>query len=378
MKLLKQIFKFIKRIFYILFFIQRRFRVRIHIKLKIKKTINKHPLLRNKKNRDKSYLQESRKFIQKYFPGYKDASWHYVCSTLNGIKSTEYIPEDIFFSDILPALNNKMLKSAYTDKTAYHLFFDKKFMPKTIFKILNGKFYTEDYELVEDDDAINTISKIDDKIVLKPAILSGGGENVVIKKAKEIAEIMRNNSEYKRDSFIIQEYIHQHEILKQFHPNSLNTLRIMTGRKNNEIIVLCSYFRTGRNNSVIDNGAAGGYMCGFSENGKLHKVAYDTMYNSFEKHFDTGIVFHGITIPGVKEAFNFCKKYHKKFPHFTIISWDIGINENSQPIFIEFNVGILGVTLPQVINGPIFGDNTEYFMEQYSASKSYNRLRISI
>jgi len=378
MKLLKQIFRFIKKKFYILFIIQRRFRIRIDVKLKIKKIINKHPLLRNKKNRDKAYLIESRKFIQKYFPGYRNTSWHYVCSTLNGIKSIEYIPEDLFYTHILPALNNKMLKSAYTDKTAYHLFFDKKFMPKTIFKILYGRFYTEDYELVDNDDAINTISKIEEKIVLKPAILSGGGKNVVIKNAIEIAIILRSSSGYQQDGFIIQEYINQHETLKQFHPNSLNTLRIMTGRKNNEIIVLCSYFRTGRNNSVIDNGVAGGYMCGFSENGKLHKVAYDALFNTSEQHLDTGIAFHNVTIPGVKEARDFCKTYHKKFPYFTIISWDIAINENSQPILIEFNVGILGVAIPQIINGPIFGDNTEYFMEQYKVSKSYNRLGITL
>jgi hypothetical protein len=52
------------------------------------------------------------------------------------------------------------------------------------------------------------------------------------------------------------------------------------------------------------------------------------------------------------------KSMHHVVPHFRIISWDIGLNKENQPILIEYNTIGQGVDL-QIANGPLFGEFTD-------------------
>lgn len=374
MRLIKKIFKQFKFLFYLVFFKQRRFRKRLFYRIKINKLTKSKAELRNKKTRDKDYLKESKTFLQNNFNGYSNIKWHHLYSSINHIKKVEYIPEELFFVFIEPALNNKLLKAAYTDKTAYDHFFDKSFLPETICKIIKGTFLDENYEIVNTTEAFEKIRKINGKVVLKPAILGGGGKNVIIDSPKNIISHLSENSDYKNNSFILQQYLEQHKILEQFHPESLNTLRILTARVNNTIVILSMYLRMGQNKSFIDNGVAGGIACGFSENGKLNKTAYDKFLNEYEKHPNTGVIFNNTEIPGFNDACDFCTSNHKIFPHFTFISWDIGINKYSKPIFIEFNLSTQEIGTHQLINGPLFGEHTMYFVNKFNNEKKVSAM----
>lgn len=378
MKRIKNVFKFFKKIFYFLYVKQNRFRRRLNFRIKIKNLNKKIPVERSDKKGVKEYLLLSKKFLQKNFNGYKNTNWHYLYYKLNGIKSTEYIPEELFFAFIEPAFNNNLFLKAYTDKNASDFFINKKNLPETVFKIVNGDFYTNDYNLVVFSDVINTILSFKEKLVLKPAIYSGGGKNVVVGTSKEIAQLLTENSIYRHNSFILQKYVEQHQEMKQFHPSSLNTLRIMTARKDNDIIVLSSYFRTGRNNSTIDNGMAGGLSYGINKNGKLTGIIVDKNLNKYEQHPDTGINLKNKQIPGFHEACDFCKTHHKNLLNFTLISWDIGIKEDNTPIFIEFNLRTQAINALQIFNGPLFGEHTTYFINKYQKERKkdlyYNSL----
>ena len=365
MKKIKRAFNIVKKIFYFLYLKQNRFRQRLNFRLKIKKLNKKIHVPKIDKMEMNEYLVQSKKFLQKNFNGYKNTNWHYLYYKLNGIKKTEYIPEELFFTFIEPTLNNKFLLKAYTDKNASDIFFNKQNLPKTVFKIISGKYYTDEFDFVDFTDAINTISSYTKKLVLKPAILSGGGKNVIVGKPKEIVQLLTESDFYRQNSFILQEYVEQHPFIKQFHSSSLNTLRIMTARKDNDIIILSAYFRTGRNNSTIDNGMAGGLSFGIDKNGKLIGIAIDKNLNKYEQHPDTGENFKNLQIPGFTKACDFCKIHHKKFLHFTFISWDIGIKEDSTPVFIEFNLGIQAINALQIFNGPLFGEHTAYFINRY-------------
>ena len=187
-------------------------------------------------------MNASEKFLQNWIPWYRNTHWHHAYSTLNGIKSVEYIPEELFFVFIEPVLNNKSLKNAYADKNSYSLIFGMENLPETVFKLVNGVFYTEEANRVESIQALEIIAKYNENLVLKPAIFSGGGKNVVIGPGKETARLLNENPVFKSDSYIIQRLAKQHPLMKQFHPDSLNTLRIMTARVKNDIVVLSSYF----------------------------------------------------------------------------------------------------------------------------------------
>ncbi len=373
MKIIKVVFSYIKNVFYFLFHRQHSFRKSLYSKQKIKRFIRNNPALRSKKSLDKYYLKACKDYYQKKLNINLNTDWHYTFSTFNGQKELGYIPEYLFFAFIEPTLNDQKLYKAYTDKNALHFHVDKKHLPKTYFHIVNGNYFNENFEMASIEKVVTALKDLNKTVVLKPAIDTGGGKNILIKESQEIATVLQNNLKYNTDSYIIQERIKQHPILEQFHPASVNTIRIMTARVKDKIEVLSSFCRMGNNNSNIDNSIAGGVVCGLTNEGKLRKSGTNMNFITYEQHPDTGIPFRNVEIPGIHEAWEFCKITHKKMLHFTFISWDIAINESNQPICIEYNISNQGIFAHQLNNGPLFGKYTDYFLTKYTQRKEANR-----
>lgn len=48
--------------------------------------------------------------------------WHIAYSSVNGQTDPSYVPEDIFYREIIPRLNRQELIPAYKDKNSYRFF----------------------------------------------------------------------------------------------------------------------------------------------------------------------------------------------------------------------------------------------------------------
>ena len=160
--------------------------------------------------------------------------------------------------------------------------------------------------------------------------------------------------------------------MAQFHPMSVNTCRLITARIDSEIVVLSAYFRMGRNESRIDNGMAGGIMCGIDKNGKITDFAIDALAKKMYVHPNSKIPFNGFEIPAYSDVREFCTKYHKKFLHYTLISWDIAISKNGKPVCIELNLQRQAIFGHQLLNGPLFGEYTDYLLKKYRKDHKKN------
>ena len=198
------------------------------------------------------------------------------------------------------------------------------------------------------------------ELIIKPSIDSQGGLNVkVLKVGTQINEILK---EYK-NNYIIQKMIEQSEELAKIHNKSINTIRIISLLHNNEVIILSSVLRMGRENSRVDNFSSGGIACGIDENGRLKKYAYDKHFNKVEEHHP-GFKFEGYEIKGYDKIKDIIKEQHKRFGHFKLISWDFTIGKDYEPIFIEFNLKRGGIDIHQACNGPLFGDLTDEILNE--------------
>ena len=324
---------------------------------------------------DKDYRKKARQFIQN-FSSQKSTAYHVYYATYYQSKEIGFIPNNIFFPCIEPTLNNFDFEAAYSDKTSYDLFIPKRFMPKTIFKIISGNFYTDNHRLLTKTDALNFLKKINKSLVLKPAIVSGGGRDIVFANANEIADLLFADKKYSVGSYILQEQIAQHREMAKFHPPSVNTCRLMTARVDSEIVVLSSFFRIGRDNKKMDNGQSGGIKCKINSDGTISGSAIDKFARTYYVHPDTDIKFDGFTIPNYSAVVDFCLQTHKKLMRFTFISWDIAIDQMGMPIFIEFNLRIQAITSHQILNGPLFGKYTDYFIGRYKEEKGKDILLI--
>ena len=359
--------KFLKLQFGYLFQYQRIIFRTKYYRLRIRNKIRSNPQFKDLK-RDKKYLNKSKQFLKNNFFGYNNTNWHHYFSTITKIKKVEFIPDDLFFNQIEPTLNNNSFSEAICDKLSYDNTFQKKDIPTTVFKILNGNFYNDENTHVERKSAFNQLNLLTESLILKPARISGGGSNIIVDTAQNISSLL-NSKAYLKGSYILQKLVIQQKLMAQFHPASLNTCRIMTARVDSNIVVLSAYMRMGRNSNRVDNGQAGGIMCRIGENGHLDDYAIDKISNRFDKHPDTGIKFKGFIIPNYKQAKDFCLNHHKKFLRFTFISWDIGIRKDNSPVFIEFNPRHQAINGHQLINGPLFGEYTDYFIKRFNEEK---------
>lgn len=140
--------------------------------------------------------------------------------------------------------------------------------------------------------------------------------------------------------FIVEKYIENHPVLKAFHPQSLNTVRIITMQTPNENLEIArAALRMGIGNMAVDNLSAGGIAVAISKDGTLNSTAEanDWRVPSCKLHPDSLIRFEGVAVPYYKESVNLCIKAHETCcPELFCVGWDIAITPDG-PILLEAN-----------------------------------------
>ena len=158
-----------------------------------------------------------------------------------------------------------------------------------------------------------------------------------------------------KSQYILQDFVNQHEDLNKLNPYSVNTVRIVTTRFNEETHILGAFLRMGiKVDSFIDNASAGGVFCGIDINtGKLKKYGFTEKSDKILfSHPISNIVFDGYQLPYWNEVVDLVKKLHPYFYQQSSIGWDIAITPNG-PMVIEGNCPAWGVYHMQLALGPL-------------------------
>jgi hypothetical protein len=325
----------------------------------------------------KKYYKENKNKDIKYLRNIwnRNFYWDFFFQSMpNSIKSNEYVPHDFYGYKIESTFNDEHTALYVKDKNMYDRIFGNfgVKLPKTIFRCYNHIFMDESYTTIEDIGSF--VKNIKQDIIVKQAnYLPGGGEGVekyVFSKGSLInssdgkhidVDALKANLE---GNFIVQEIVQQHPQLAKYHPSSLNTIKVYSYRsvKTNKIEILMATFRTGGNNSFLDNASNGGLMVGleideFNE-AKLKEYGFDKWGNHSSKQLDTNTSFKDNEIPNFPEIIKAIEKLSNLVPYQRLIGWDFSLNEKGEPVFIELNIGS-GVWGMQVANGkPVFGEFT--------------------
>lgn len=140
------------------------------------------------------------------------------------------------------------------------------------------------------------------------------------------------------ESTVIEELVNQSEEMAILHPESVNTIRIITFLdEDNSIKIKYSFLRIGVEDSVVDNGGAGGIICLIDdETGNVITDGVDEEFNWYKVHPDTGIKLKDFSIPNWREACELAKKAQKKVKGARLIGWDLAYT-NKGWIIIEGN-----------------------------------------
>lgn len=136
-------------------------------------------------------------------------------------------------------------------------------------------------------------------------------------------------------NFLIEECIHNEPRIAQFHPSSLNTIRLTTVSGEG---VLGTFIRTGIHGNIVDNAHAGGIFAQINpDTGMIESDGIDTNGHRYAEHPDTGVRFKGVVIPRWQELVETCQTAHRIMPEAPVVGWDICIDSNNNIELIEGN-----------------------------------------
>ena len=136
--------------------------------------------------------------------------------------------------------------------------------------------------------------------------------------------------------------------------SSVNTLRILTMMIDNKSVPMSVVVRIGSSGSKVDNFSSGGIACGVNEDGTLTRYGYDSKGDKFAQH-PNGFAFCDGIVPNLDKALKMVEMLHYRVPVFGVANWDVCIDQEGDPVLIEYNIGSGQVDLHQYNNGPVYG-----------------------
>lgn len=327
----------------------------------------------NEDNSKNTYFKQYGYKIPNYV---KDLYFNY-----NGIASDKYIPTELYMFHIFPYLVSRQMMYAYIDKNNYEMLFPNIAQPKVIVRNQNGYYsygLEGGFKLLTQNEAIDVLSNYS-SFIIKPSNDTGGGKGVrkvtvqngLTNKGETLEELFKS---YIQD-FVIQEVVEQYEPFNQLNRNSLNTMRIITYRRNgNEFVFLGAFIRFGVNGAEVDNMGMGGLACKVASDGLIEDRVYYT------RHFKLGSLkelfgIEQLYVPNFQCVLDFCYNLHSQLNYFDLCGWDIAIGKDGEPVFIELNQ-YPDCESFQITNGPMFGEYTDEIMEKVSKNKTQFTLSI--
>lgn len=317
-----------------------------------------YPLTREQKKEIRSYWKRFGKRVSPDWAGY-------FCSFL-GEYSKLVIPESLYYTQIQPYLNVQDMNGLADKNLANRIFTTK--MPGVLARKMNGEFFDGVYNKITINQAMKII--VDHgECFIKPSRNSSYGDGALVWKKEQKQEKLEKALSSDHKDLIIQEIVKQHNDLAKFHPNSLNTIRIVSLRINNKTVILNSILRMGKENSIVDNYSKGGYICNLYSNGYLFEKSTQITGVVLDRHPDTNEIFSGNQIPSFENVISEVVKQHDIVPFFRLIAWDFAINREGDPVLIEANFPSGQIDLHQLNNPGLFGEYTDQVLTEVYGKK---------
>lgn len=139
---------------------------------------------------------------------------------------------------------------------------------------------------------------------------------------KALFESFNTNHQY-----LLEEKIIQNKEISSIYPHSINTIRVVTLNRNDEVKIMFSAIRIGNHGKFVDNFNNGGMFSPIDDDGVIRKPALDKENNVFEVHPMTNTPIVGFKIPMYEEIKELCRKLAFVTPELGLCGWDIAITD---------------------------------------------------
>lgn len=289
--------------------------------------------------------------------------FHTFYTEKTGIFDLKYIPDDIYYCYIDPYFNKWDKALVIDNKCLYPRLFAGVRQPEMVLTRVNG-IWTDSDGVLCNKEKIKYIVKANEELVIKQANESEGGKNIFFISGENITDKFFDDCKEIKNDIVVQKVIKQHKEIAKLNSSSINTIRILSMLSEDGVKIYSAIIRMGINGSRVDNVCSGGVTCGIDENGRLKGVAYTAAGEKFTTHPSSGVKFDTVTVPSFDKACELVRKIHPSFSDFRLVSWDIAITEDAEPLLIEANFRYGELDFHQLNNGPVFGDDTEKILNK--------------
>lgn len=263
--------------------------------------------------------QDYKKAFNKYLVSFSEFMYQYEFYKLNDSERKKFVSR----------LEMRLYYERTIPPRIYELFWNKAKWLSYFNKYISRKWYDLRNITAED---LKTILKPNIDYIAKP--IEGSLGNGIFKFSVESLNadlIAKLNS----GNYVVEEVIKNEPTVAEFHPASLNTIRITTLADGS---ILGSFIRFGNNGNIVDNAHAGGIFAQIDpETGVIISNGIDTNGHSYERHPYSGKRFMGFILPQWERLVSTVREMHQLTPDAPIVGWDICVDSDNQVAVIEGN-----------------------------------------
>lgn len=169
--------------------------------------------------------------------------------------------------------------------------------------------------------------------LIKPEGGSGGRGVIIANHGDFTVEDLLNK--YSK-GFMAEEIIVNHDELSEINPSSLNTIRVVTIRKEKQTEIVYAFIRFGRKGSVVDNAFCGGIICDIDLKLGIVTSASTEAGERHIIHPDSKKPLLGLQIPFWQEVKETALKLADVLPATRYVGWDLAVTK-AGVVMIEAN-----------------------------------------
>ncbi|MDO4292950.1 MAG: sugar-transfer associated ATP-grasp domain-containing protein [Eubacteriales bacterium] len=297
--------------------------------------------------------------------------YHRYYTHASGIFRPDYLPEELYVTRVDRYFSDRQEARFLDNKCYYYRLFSNVKQPEAVGMRIGKSWLDAGLQAVTWETLRERLAK-EPELVVKRAVNSQGGSGVSFLDEKDSAERLRRLDSLVGQipcDLVIQRPVRQHPGLMRLHPESVNTLRIVSLLTQDKVKICAVCLKIGVGKERVDNGCHGGIYCGVRPDGSLRARGVLDNGQTVERHPQLGYRLAEQKVPCLKQALALVRRAHPFLGHFRLISWDVAIDEKGEAVLIEANLSLGGINDVQITTGPLFGRDTKRVLNEVFGGK---------